>query len=80
MKPALASGYHTSARVAAAAASTAQSGGVAQAFTQADLSVVGMTRKVMRDEGGVRALYRGLIPTAMGVAPYVGEHRRLRCH
>jgi len=26
----------------------------------------------MRDEGGVRALYRGLIPTAMGVAPYVG--------
>ncbi|KAI0758343.1 mitochondrial carrier domain-containing protein [Irpex lacteus] len=70
VKPALASGYHTSARVAAA--STAQSGGVAQAFTQADLSVLGMTRKVMRDEGGVRALYRGLIPTAMGVAPYVG--------
>ena len=33
----------------------------------------GMTLKVMRDEGGVRALYRGLIPTAMGVAPYVGE-------
>lgn len=27
----------------------------------------------MREEGGVRALYRGLIPTAMGVAPYVGE-------
>ena len=26
----------------------------------------------MREEGGVRALYRGLIPTAMGVAPYVG--------
>lgn len=52
---------------------------MAQAFTQADLSVVGMTRKVMRDEGGVRALYRGLIPTAMGVAPYVGEHRRRWC-
>ena len=33
----------------------------------------GMTLKVMREEGGVRALYRGLIPTAMGVAPYVGE-------
>ena len=33
----------------------------------------GMTLKVMRDEGGVRALYRGLIPTAMGVAPYVGK-------
>ena len=32
----------------------------------------GMTLKVMREEGGFRALYRGLIPTAMGVAPYVG--------
>ncbi|KAI0066241.1 mitochondrial carrier [Artomyces pyxidatus] len=32
----------------------------------------GMTLKVIREEGGVRALYRGLIPTAMGVAPYVG--------
>jgi hypothetical protein len=31
-----------------------------------------MTLKVMRDEGGVRALYRGLVATAMGVAPYVG--------
>lgn len=28
--------------------------------------------KIMREEGGVRALYRGLITTAMGVAPYVG--------
>lgn len=26
----------------------------------------------MREEGGVRALYRGLITTAVGVAPYVG--------
>ena len=32
----------------------------------------GMTLKVMREEGGVRALYRGMIPTAVGVAPYVG--------
>jgi solute carrier family 25 phosphate transporter 23/24/25/41 len=31
-----------------------------------------MTLKVMREEGGVRALYRGLVATAMGVAPYVG--------
>jgi len=31
-----------------------------------------MTLKVMRDEGGIRALYRGLVATAMGVAPYVG--------
>ena len=37
----------------------------------------GMTLRVVREEGGVRALYRGLIPTAMGVAPYVGEQR---CH
>jgi solute carrier family 25 phosphate transporter 23/24/25/41 len=32
----------------------------------------GMTLKVMREEGGVRGLYRGLVATAMGVAPYVG--------
>ncbi len=32
----------------------------------------GMTLKVMREEGGVRALYKGLITTAVGVAPYVG--------
>jgi solute carrier family 25 phosphate transporter 23/24/25/41 len=32
----------------------------------------GMTLKVMREEGGLRALYRGIITTAMGVAPYVG--------
>lgn len=31
-----------------------------------------MTLKVMREEGGARALYRGLVATAMGVAPYVG--------
>jgi solute carrier family 25 (mitochondrial phosphate transporter), member 23/24/25/41 len=33
---------------------------------------LGMTLKVMREEGGVRGLYRGLVATAMGVAPYVG--------
>ncbi|TFY65892.1 hypothetical protein EVG20_g5196 [Dentipellis fragilis] len=27
---------------------------------------------VFREEGGVRALYRGLVTTSMGVAPYVG--------
>jgi len=32
----------------------------------------GMTLKVMREEGGIRGLYRGLITTAVGVAPYVG--------
>jgi solute carrier family 25 (mitochondrial phosphate transporter), member 23/24/25/41 len=32
----------------------------------------GMTLKVIREEGGVRALYRGLVATSTGVAPYVG--------
>ncbi|KAI0342031.1 mitochondrial carrier [Trametopsis cervina] len=72
-KPALASGYHTSSLASSAAAATAsRTGAVAQVFSKADLTVWGMTLRVMRDEGGVRALYRGLIPTAMGVAPYVG--------
>ncbi|KAF8198133.1 mitochondrial carrier domain-containing protein [Pholiota molesta] len=38
----------------------------------ADLTIWGMTLKIMREEGGVRGLYRGLITTAVGVAPYVG--------
>lgn len=59
------SGYHT----AAAAISGDM---VAGARRTADLGIWGMTLKVMREEGGVRALYRGLITTAMGVAPYVG--------
>ncbi|KAI0302551.1 mitochondrial carrier [Russula brevipes] len=37
-----------------------------------ELTMWGMTLKVMREEGGVRALYRGLVATAVGVAPYVG--------
>jgi solute carrier family 25 (mitochondrial phosphate transporter), member 23/24/25/41 len=38
--------------------------------------------QIYRTEGGIPALYRGLIPTVMGVAPYVGlnfavyEHMR----
>lgn len=31
-----------------------------------------MTLKVFREEGGLRGLYRGIGPTAAGVAPYVG--------
>lgn len=31
------------------------------------LGVFGMAMKVMREEGGIRALYRGLVPTALGV-------------
>ena len=30
-----------------------------------------MTTKVYREEGGVRGLYRGCVPTSVGVAPYV---------
>ncbi|KAF8070030.1 mitochondrial carrier domain-containing protein [Lyophyllum atratum] len=41
-------------------------------YTAADLSIAGMTLKIMREEGGVRGLYRGLVTTAVGVAPYVG--------
>ncbi|CAE6502471.1 unnamed protein product [Rhizoctonia solani] len=45
-------------------------------------SMWGMTLKVMREEGGIRGLYRGLVPTAFGVAPYVGinfaAYERLR--
>ena len=36
------------------------------------LTMMGMARKVMYEEGGVRALYKGLPATAFGVAPYVG--------
>lgn len=41
-------------------------------YSKVDLSVSGMTLKIMREEGGVRGLYRGILTTAMGVAPYVG--------
>ncbi|TKY86060.1 hypothetical protein EX895_004885 [Sporisorium graminicola] len=30
-----------------------------------------MTTKVYREEGGIRGLYRGCVPTSVGVAPYV---------
>ncbi|KAH8083799.1 mitochondrial carrier [Cristinia sonorae] len=66
-KPSLASAFHTSS-----VASSPAARGVAATFTKAELTMWGMTLKVMREEGGVRALYRGLVPTAMGVAPYVG--------
>src|SRR5947207_1615852 len=28
--------------------------------------------QIYRSEGGIKALYRGLVPTVLGVAPYVG--------
>lgn len=66
-KAALASGYHTASTPAAEAL-----GAIKPKYSAKDLTMWGMTLKVMREEGGVRALYRGLITTAVGVAPYVG--------
>lgn len=54
---ALASAYHTTAP---------------PKYTKADLTIWGMTLKIIREEGGVKGLYRGLVTTAIGVAPYVG--------
>lgn len=31
----------------------------------------GMMVFIYRTEGGLRALYKGIVPTAVGVAPYV---------
>ncbi|KAF8902651.1 mitochondrial carrier domain-containing protein [Mucidula mucida] len=55
---ALRAGYHTAARTSN--------------YTAAEMTIWGMTLKIMREEGGIRGLYRGLIATAVGVAPYVG--------
>ena len=54
---ALASAYHTAAP---------------PKYTKRDLTIWGMTLKIVREEGGVKGLYRGLVTTAIGVAPYVG--------
>lgn len=34
--------------------------------------MLSVMKTIYRTEGGVKALYRGIIPTTMGVAPYVG--------
>lgn len=39
--------------------------GTSAAQAGAHLSIWGMTKKVFREEGGLRGLYRGLIPTAV---------------
>jgi len=41
-------------------------------FDEPSLKIWPTTLKIMREEGGIRGLYRGLVPTAFGVAPYVG--------
>jgi len=55
-KISLSSAYHTSSSTISAS----------------ELTIVGMTLKIVREEGGIRGLYRGLVATAFGVAPYVG--------
>ncbi|KZT71057.1 mitochondrial carrier [Daedalea quercina L-15889] len=62
-KPALASAYHTSSSAYIP---------TSPALNHKDLTVWGMSLKVVREEGGIRALYRGIVATAAGVAPYVG--------
>lgn len=66
VQPKLVSSFHTSSAVSSATAPRPIT------YTPKDLTVWGMTLKVMREEGGFRALYRGMVPTAVGVAPYVG--------
>jgi len=66
-QPSLASGYHTASASSRSLHTTKHA-----AWTPKDLTMWGMSLKVMREEGGVLALYRGMIPTAVGVAPYVG--------
>ncbi|KAJ3868310.1 mitochondrial carrier domain-containing protein [Lentinula novae-zelandiae] len=41
-------------------------------YSSQELTMWGMTMKIVREEGGIRGLYRGLVATAFGVAPYVG--------
>src|SRR6266545_2486595 len=67
-KHALASAYHTSSSLASDNISSTLSA----AYTKSDLTTLGMIKKIMREEGGLRALYRGMMTTAVGVAPYVG--------
>ena len=63
-QPSLSSAYHTSSTPAPAKAR--------EQLARQKPSMWGMTLKVIREEGGIRALYRGLPATAFGVAPYVG--------
>ncbi|KAG7446504.1 mitochondrial carrier [Guyanagaster necrorhizus] len=58
LKHTLSTAYHTSAS--------------GPNYTASELTIWGMTLKIVREEGGIRGLYRGLIATAVGVAPYVG--------
>ncbi|ESK97415.1 mitochondrial carrier [Moniliophthora roreri MCA 2997] len=62
--PKLINAIHTSA--------AAQASALSHSYKPSELTIWGMTMKIVREEGGVRGLYRGLVATAFGVAPYVG--------
>lgn len=64
IKHTLTSAYHTSSSVTPTLST--------HVYTPAELTIWGMTLKIVREEGGIRGLYRGLVATAAGVAPYVG--------
>ncbi|RDB16895.1 hypothetical protein Hypma_002425 [Hypsizygus marmoreus] len=70
--PAQMSAASTSSSLPKHAAALFHTGPPTPSYTKAELTIAGMTMKIMREEGGVRGLYRGLITTSMGVAPYVG--------
>jgi solute carrier family 25 phosphate transporter 23/24/25/41 len=38
------------------------------------MGMIRMSIHVYKHEGGIRGLYRGLVPTVIGVAPYVGSN------
>ena len=78
-RPALASAYHTSVSLSPSPSAATlvlnaskEAESAAQRAGRDQLTMMGMARKVMHEEGGVRALYKGLPATAFGVAPYVG--------
>lgn len=71
----LSSAYHSSSISSSSVTTSSSSNSRLWAFITAPrshLTMWGMTQKVMREEGGFLALYRGLPATAFGVAPYVG--------
>lgn len=37
-------------------------------------------KNMYKTEGGLSALYRGIVPTVAGVAPYVSQCRKRKCH
>ncbi|KAG8903714.1 hypothetical protein FRB99_002850 [Tulasnella sp. 403] len=64
-----------SASLAASLTTSAASRAVTSASTKLPPKLPGMWEMlviVYKEEGGIRGLYRGLVPTAVGVAPYVG--------